>query len=166
MWLGITYPALVSVWLGIHITWVCHLDTSYYFHRVSTSNGYVMLIARITFIGYQTSNGCQFDQISIALGYVMSIPHITLIGYQCDRLSTSLGYQCWHVPLSPGITHVAVTFAGYQYYLGMSCWYLILLLSAINVTGYHMPCTTFSVTGYRYHLGMSSRYLVLLFIGY
>jgi hypothetical protein len=68
----------------------------------------------------------------------------------------------WHVPFSSGTSHVVVTFVGYQYHFGISCPYNLLILSVVNVTGYHIPRTTISVTGYRHHMGMSCRYLVLL----
>jgi hypothetical protein len=117
-WMGITYPAIFSLWPGIDITWVCHLDTSYCFRRIS---------------------------IWSAIG-ITWVCHVGTSYYfyrlQCDWLSTKLGYQCWLVPLSPGTTHVVITFPGYEYHLGMSCWYPILLLSAINVIGYHIPCTS------------------------
>jgi hypothetical protein len=169
-WLGITglcdvrlyhfHRVLVSrlsLSPGIDIEWVWHVDTSYYIHRVS-----IWSDIDITWV-YHVNTSYYFYQLSMWL--VIDITWVSML-----TCTTFTGYY-----------HVVVTFAGYQYHLDISCWYLILLLSAINVMGITYPALfsfgyvisipSITFIGYQsYRIAASLRYVMsiphITFIGY
>jgi hypothetical protein len=79
------------------------------------------------------------------LEYVIWITYITFRWMSLTSFSLLARYNLimWFcpVPLPPVTTHAVVTFTGYRHHMGMSCRYLVLLSSDINVTGYHIPHT-------------------------
>jgi hypothetical protein len=83
-WLEKVNSTWVSIWTNIDSTWVCHVDTPYYFYRLSMWSAiditWVSILTYTTFTGYHIPHIIfQFDRISTSLVYVMLILYYTVV---------------------------------------------------------------------------------------